>query len=78
MTVVRGVVRAEAAVDVRLLTVDEVAMVLRTTRKAVYALVERQQLPGVCRLGRRVLIRHDALVEFIDHNTARHRQEEKR
>lgn len=40
-----------------LLTVDETAAFLRTTRAAVYAMVERGQLPGVVRLGRRVLVR---------------------
>ncbi len=45
-----------------LLTVDETAELLRTTRKAIYALVERGHLPGVIRLGRRVLIRRDELL----------------
>ena len=40
-----------------LLTSGEVAKLLRTTRRAVYAMVERGQLPGVVRLGRRVLVR---------------------
>lgn len=40
-----------------LLTVEETAELLRTTTKAVYTMVERQQLPGVVRLGRRVLVR---------------------
>src|SRR5207245_2406400 len=40
-----------------LLTVDEVADALRTTRKAVYALVERGHLPGVVRVRRRILVR---------------------
>lgn len=44
-----------------LLTAGEVAAFLRTTRTAVYALVERGQLPGVVRLGRRVLFRRDEL-----------------
>jgi excisionase family DNA binding protein len=39
-----------------LLTVREVADLLRTTRKAIYAMVDRRQLPGVVRIGRRVLI----------------------
>src|SRR5688572_12693854 len=37
------------------LTVDEAAELLRTTRRAIYAMVERRQLPGVVRLRRRVL-----------------------
>ena len=53
-----------------LLTVDEVADHLRTTRTAVYALVARGQVPGVTRLGRRVLIRADELVEWLDQNRA--------
>ena len=40
-----------------LATVDETAALLRTTRKAIYAMIERGQLPGVTRIGRRVLIR---------------------
>lgn len=35
-------------------TVDDTADLLRTTRRAVYAMVERRQLPGVIRLRRRV------------------------
>ncbi len=42
-----------------LLTADETATLLRTTKKAVYAMVERGQLPGVTRLGRRVHGRQD-------------------
>ena len=34
-----------------LLTVDDVADLLRTTRRAVYAMVERRQLPGIVRIG---------------------------
>jgi excisionase family DNA binding protein len=40
-------------------------MLLRTTRKAVYALIERGQLPGVTRLGRRVLILRSELLEWL-------------
>ena len=53
-----------------LLTSGEVAALLRTTRKAVYAMVERGQLPGVVRLGRRVLFRQDAMVEFLRQKSA--------
>jgi len=48
-----------------LLNVDEVADLLRTSRKAVYALVDRRQLPGVTRLGRRVLFRSDLLLDWL-------------
>jgi excisionase family DNA binding protein len=49
-----------------LLTVAETATLLRTTRKAIYALVERGELPGVTRLGRRVLIHRGELLEWLD------------
>jgi len=48
-----------------LLTTVEVADLLRTTKKAVYAMVERGQLPGVVRVGRRVLFREEALVDWL-------------
>ena len=48
-----------------LLTIDEVAEALRTTRKAVYALIQRGHLPGVVRVQRRVLIRQIALLEWL-------------
>ena len=53
-----------------LLTVDEAASLLRTTRKAIYAMVERKQLPGVVRLGRRVLIRTEVLLNSLSQSRA--------
>jgi excisionase family DNA binding protein len=53
-----------------LLTAEEVATVLRTSRKAVYAMAERGQLPGIRRIGRRLLIDRDELLEWLDHNCA--------
>jgi len=42
------------------LTASEVAVGVRTSRKAVYAIAERgAQLPGVARIGRRLLVRRD-------------------
>jgi len=58
-------VSAALSTEPLLLTVDETAMLLRTTRKAVYALIERGQLPGVTRLGRRVLILRSKLLEWL-------------
>ena len=48
-----------------LLTADEVGTFLRTTRKAVYSMIERGQLPGVTRIGKRVLVRQDVLLEWV-------------
>ena len=53
-----------------LLTVDEVAAVLRTTRPAIYAMIERRQVPGVIRIRRRVLFRADGLLHWLDQKRA--------
>ena len=59
--------RAEA--DYQLLT-DEVATVLRTTRKAVYAMAQRGLMPGRTKIGRRILFRADQLVTWLDQKRA--------
>jgi excisionase family DNA binding protein len=61
-----------------LLTASETATLLRTTRKAVYAMIERGLLPGVTRIGRRVLVRSGDLLDFLDHNRAPSPQEYRR
>jgi excisionase family DNA binding protein len=53
-----------------LLTVDEAADLLRTTRRAIYAMIERRQLPGVTRVRRRVLLRADDLLDWLDQKRA--------
>jgi excisionase family DNA binding protein len=53
-----------------LLTIDEVADLLRTTRKAVYVMIARNRLPGVTRLGRRVLVRSDVLLDWLHQKSA--------
>jgi excisionase family DNA binding protein len=52
------------------LTVDEAADLLRTSRKAVYAMSARGQLPGVTRLRRRVLIRSADLLHWLGQKSA--------
>jgi excisionase family DNA binding protein len=47
-----------------LLTCLETANLLRTSMKAVYAMVERRQVPFV-RIGRRVLFRRDSLIDWL-------------
>ena len=61
-----------------LLTADETAEILRTTRAGVYALAARGQLPGVTRIGRRLLVRSAVLVEWLDQKRAPSQQELKR
>ena len=53
-----------------LLTVDEAADPLRTTRRAIYAMIERCQLPGVIRVRRRVLLRADDLLDWLNQKRA--------
>lgn len=56
--------------EVLLLTTDEVAGLLRTSRKAIYVMAERGFLPGVVRIGRRLLIRRDELVNWLRESRA--------
>ncbi len=58
-----------------LLTVDEVAELLRRSSKSVYSMIERAQLPGVTRLGRRLLIRRDDLLRWLNESRASSQQE---
>ena len=53
-----------------LLTVPETADLLRTTPTAVYAMAARGQLPGATRIRRRLLVRSDLLLEWLDQNRA--------
>jgi excisionase family DNA binding protein len=52
------------------LTPDDAATLLRTSRKAVYQMVERRQLPGVTRVGRRILFRSRDLLHWLDQKRA--------
>ena len=51
-------------------TVDEAAALLRTTPKAIYIMADRKLLPGVTRIGRRLLFRTDALRHWLDQKSA--------
>jgi excisionase family DNA binding protein len=53
-----------------LLTVDEVAALLRTTRKAIYAKVERGQIPHVRISARSLLFDRDELLRWMDERRA--------
>jgi predicted DNA-binding transcriptional regulator AlpA len=51
--------------DTHVVDADRGAVLLRTSRKAIYTIVERAQLPGVVRIGRRVLVREDTLLDWL-------------
>lgn len=48
------------------LTAEEVAILLRTSRKSIYTMAERGQLPGVTKIGFRLLISRDDLLQWLD------------
>ena len=51
------------------LSVHEAAELLRTTRRALYSLIERGQLgKAVLRLGRRILIKRKELTALLEKN----------
>jgi len=50
------------------LTVDEVAKVLRTGRSSLYEAVKQGQIPA-CRIGRKIRISRDALIAALDGST---------
>ncbi len=49
-----------------LLIPDELAALLRTSRKSIYAQVERGRIPGVLRIGTRLLFDRDAIRDWLD------------
>jgi excisionase family DNA binding protein len=48
-----------------LLTADELAALLRTTRKVIYDKAAKGLLPGVTRFDRRLLFRRDRVLEWL-------------
>jgi excisionase family DNA binding protein len=54
------------------LTIDELAPVLRIGRKLAYAAVKSGEIPGGRRIGGRVRIYRDAVVEWL--RTGKHRR----
>jgi excisionase family DNA binding protein len=47
------------------LTVDEVAGLLRVNRKTVYELIGRGEIPGARRLGRALRFSRDAVLDWL-------------
>ena len=48
-----------------LMTAQETAVLLRTSRKAVYTMAERGAIGGVVRVGRRLLFHRDDLLHWL-------------
>lgn len=61
-----------------LVDADEIASWLRTTRKAVYAMYGRAQLPAPVRIGRRLLWQRAELVHWFEERRAPSPQEKLR
>jgi excisionase family DNA binding protein len=47
------------------LTAEETAVLLRTSRKAVYTMTERGAIGGVVRIGRRLLFHRADLLDWL-------------
>ncbi|GJM43206.1 MAG: hypothetical protein DHS20C21_00480 [Gemmatimonadota bacterium] len=48
-----------------LLTPEDLATLLRTTKRAVYVAAARAQIPGEVRMGRRLLFRRDEVLVWL-------------
>jgi excisionase family DNA binding protein len=57
---------------------EEAADLLRTTRKAIYVMIERRRLPGARKFGKRILIRSAELIDFINQQATSSLQGEQR
>lgn len=55
-----------------LLTAGEVAVWLKTTVKAIYAMVARGSLPGAVHVGRRLLFVRSELLLFVEQGRVPH------
>jgi len=53
------------------ITVDELAELLRVDRKTIYSLIARSELPGVRRLGRAVRIHRDTVLAWVEQGQGR-------
>jgi excisionase family DNA binding protein len=49
----------------KLLSVDEVADLLRLTKSTVYSKNSKGELPGVCKRGKRLFFQRDVLINWI-------------
>lgn len=57
--------RTEETGNLLLLTADEVAAILRTSREVVYEMNRKHRIPGALRIGRKLLFRRDRLLHWL-------------
>lgn len=60
------------------LTVDELAALLRVDRKSVYSAIQRGEIPGVRRLGRTVRLHRDTVLRWLSQGQDRARSRRSR
>lgn len=53
------------ALEPAVLTVDELAVLLRVDRKTAYAAVTRGEVPGVRRLGRTIRVHRESVITWL-------------
>ena len=53
------------AAEPAVLTVDELALLLRVDRKTAYAAVTRGEVPGVRRLGRTIRVHRESVITWL-------------
>jgi excisionase family DNA binding protein len=53
-----------------LLTAEDMAALLRVSRKAIYTMVDRGELPGVTRIGRRLRFDEHEIKIWLDESRA--------
>ena len=53
------------------LTVDELAILLRIERKTAYAAIANGEIPGVCRVGRSIRILRQAVLDWLGQGQVR-------
>jgi excisionase family DNA binding protein len=49
----------------QLLTIDEVAILLHLTKPTVYSKVSKNELPGVCKQGKRLYFDRQTIIDWI-------------
>jgi excisionase family DNA binding protein len=65
--ILKAVRNEQPATDIReqLLTIDEVSALLHLTKPTVYSKVSKNELPGVCKQGKRLYFDRQTIIDWI-------------